>query len=1011
MNDALHPLPDTVLALKQVFGDACDAVRVEGDEPLLLDDPAYCYVTQGENHQLFCVGWRDGSAVGRRDYVTAVGSGQLLFAQAPNPDREDEPTVFLLGAPPGSHVLRIPTRLFIEAMADPERRAAVEQAFDSWIALLVSMLPSAPVPTRCDTVVAGLTLGPSTVPLRARAGIVWITLAHSPSRYGGVRVSEHDDSAPRQWPLTETTWVVGGIAGAPFSVRSSVSSVPLSTVGEWATGARTSTGADLLVRQRSSSFADEFYAFVVAWLARHRVGLLKARLELDALSSEAERDFVDDALSQLALVGRGERLADAGGSASPFERATEHIASWLEVPSIRIDFPSTRGKQARPNLGAIQTAIAQMTSVRARRVLLEGTWYTHDSGALLGFLLDDGDDVNDDRLNPVALIPLARGYELRDARSGEPRVVTAEIAERLHPQAYQFYPQLPDRPLTPLDVLRFSARRAYRDIGFVLVVGFGLGSLTTLVPILTGQVFDNLIPGAQRGLLLQLTLVLALVYGGQALFDVARGLAMLRAQTRMDSRLEAGIWDRLLSLPLPFFREYSAGDLASRAAGIGAIRDILAGTTLGAILAGLFSIWNFILLFAIDPRLAAAATVLVLIAAAPAVLATHYGLKRQRTVAAIDGRIEGLLLQLLTGISKLRVTAAESRAFAVWARLFAKRRDADLGAERAFVRISIFETIYPLVCSMVLFWMLAGAGGAKVSTGSYLAFATAFGMFLSATLHVVSAGLHSLAVVPMYERAKPILTHRIESQGGGARVELQGAIEVNHVSFRYDPKGPLILDDVSFQIAPDEFVALVGPSGSGKSTLLRLLLGFETCTEGGVYFDGHAISGLDVRAVRKQIGVVMQNSRVMAGTIFSNIVGATGLTIDDAWAAARNAALDKDVESMPMGMHTVIAQGGGTLSGGQKQRLLIARSLAADPRMVFFDEATSALDNVTQATVSESLESLRVTRVVIAHRLSTIRHADRIIVLEKGKIVQMGKFDELVAVPGAFQRLAKRQMA
>ena len=215
MNDALHPLPDTVLALKQVFGDACDAVRVEGDEPLLLDDPAYCYVTQGENHQLFCVGWRDGSAVGRRDYVTAVGSGQLLFAQAPNPDREDEPTVFLLGAPPGSHVLRIPTRLFIEAMADPERRAAVEQAFDSWIALLVSMLPSAPVPTRCDTVVAGLTLGPSTVPLRARAGIVWITLAHSPSRYGGVRVSEHDDSAPRQWPLTETTWVVGGIAGAP----------------------------------------------------------------------------------------------------------------------------------------------------------------------------------------------------------------------------------------------------------------------------------------------------------------------------------------------------------------------------------------------------------------------------------------------------------------------------------------------------------------------------------------------------------------------------------------------------------------------------------------------------------------------------------------------------------------------------------------------------------------------------------------------------------------------------
>jgi len=315
-----------------------------------------------------------------------------------------------------------------------------------------------------------------------------------------------------------------------------------------------------------------------------------------------------------------------------------------------------------------------------------------------------------------------------------------------------------------------------------------------------------------------------------------------------------------------------------------------------------------------------------------------------------------------------------------------------------------------MICTMVLYWMLAGSGRQKVTTGMFLAFSTAFGMFLSATLHVIEASLHSLAVIPMYERAKPILMQRAESQGSGARVELQGGIEVNHVSFRYDPKGPLILDDVSFQIAPDEFVALVGPSGSGKSTLLRLLLGFESCTEGGVFYDGHALSGLDVRAVRKQIGVVMQNSRVMGGDIFSNIVGATGLTQEDAWAAARNAALDADIEAMPMGMHTVIAQGGGTLSGGQKQRMLIARALAADPRIVFFDEATSALDNVTQATVSESLESLRVTRVVIAHRLSTIRHADRIVVLEKGRVVQVGRFEDLVDAPGPFQNLEKRQM-
>ncbi len=536
-----------------------------------------------------------------------------------------------------------------------------------------------------------------------------------------------------------------------------------------------------------------------------------------------------------------------------------------------------------------------------------------------------------------------------------------------------------------------------------------LGSLTTLIPLLTGQVFDTIIPGAERGLLLQLSMVLFFVYLGQGLFDVARGLALVRAQTRMDVTLEAAIWDRLLSLPLPFFRKYSAGDLASRAAGIGAIREVLAGTTLTALLGGVFSLWNLGFLYYVDPGLALAATGLVVLAGVPAALATRYALNRQREVAKLDGKIEGLLLQFFSGISKLRVTATENRAFSVWARLFARRRDQDLGAEWVNVRMSVFQSAFPILCSMVLYWMLAGTGEQKISTGQFLAFAVAFGLFLGATLHVVDAILHSLMVVPMYERAKPILSERSESQGGGVRPDLKGSIEVNHVSFRYDPEGPLVLDDVSVQIGADEFVALVGPSGSGKSTLLRLLLGFEDPTAGGIFYDGQALSGLDVRVVRRQIGVVMQNSRVMAGDILSNIVGSTGLGLDEATQAARAAALDKDVEAMPMGFHTVVSQGGGTLSGGQRQRLLIARALASQPRILFFDEATSALDNITQEVVSQSLEGLRVTRVVIAHRLSTIRHADKIVVLEGGRVVQTGRFEELMAVEGPFQALAKRQ--
>jgi len=242
------------------------------------------------------------------------------------------------------------------------------------------------------------------------------------------------------------------------------------------------------------------------------------------------------------------------------------------------------------------------------------------------------------------------------------------------------------------------------------------------------------------------------------------------------------------------------------------------------------------------------------------------------------------------------------------------------------------------------------------------------------------------------------------------RITLGGAIEVSHVSFRYAQDSPLVLDDITLRVEPGEFVAIVGPSGSGKSTLLRVLLGFETPAEGGVYYDGQALTGLDVRSVRQQIGVVLQHSQITAGDIYANIAGSSGLSLDDAWRAARAAAFDSDIEAMPMGMHTVLAQGGGTLSGGQRQRLLIARALAAQPKILFFDEATSALDNRTQAQVSESLAGLRVTRVVIAHRLSSIQNADKIVVLERGRVVQVGRFERLLQDGGTFGALARRQM-
>jgi ABC-type bacteriocin/lantibiotic exporter with double-glycine peptidase domain len=302
--------------------------------------------------------------------------------------------------------------------------------------------------------------------------------------------------------------------------------------------------------------------------------------------------------------------------------------------------------------------------------------------------------------------------------------------------------------------------------------------------------------------------------------------------------------------------------------------------------------------------------------------------------------------------------------------------------------------------------------GGSVSTGDFVAFNTAFAQFLFASAGITTAFTTILQAAPFYERAKPILQAlpEVDTQKPDPG-ELSGQVELNHVTFRYDPDGPLVLDDVTLRAEPGEFVAVVGPSGAGKSSLLRQLLGFEEPESGSVYYDDHDLSELNVQAVRRQMGVVLQNGRLMSGTIFQNIAGVSQLTMEGAWEAARMAGLDGDIEMMPMGMFTFLGEGSSTLSGGQRQRLMIARAIASRPRILLFDEATSALDNRTQAIVSSSLEALMATRIVIAHRLSTIMNADRIYVLDAGRVVQSGTYAELMELEGPFRDLATRQIA
>jgi len=660
--------------------------------------------------------------------------------------------------------------------------------------------------------------------------------------------------------------------------------------------------------------------------------------------------------------------------------------------------------------GDLLARICAASRIRSRRVILRDDWWRRDNGPLVAFrALDTEQKIR----RPVALLPTSpRGYDLVDPVERTRVPVDAAVAEGLSGDAHMLYTPLPERPLEAGDLLRLAFRDRRRDLTSVLLMGLGGGLLGLLVPILSGQVFGSVIPGADRGQLLQITLALILSAAAGAIFQVTRSIAVLRLGGKVDGVLQSAVWDRLLTLPATFFRRFTVGDLANRALGINTIRDMLTGNILTLALASLFSLFSFALLFYYSWRLALVAAALVLLLMAVTGGLVYLQLRHQREILRLQGRISSLLFGLIHGIAKLRIAGAETRAYARWADRFAEQRRRTLAAQRVANYQAAFNAVYGVLTSLTVFAVVAASTQESLSIGEFLAFNAAFGQFLSAALSVVAVFSSVLAVVPVYERLKPILETVPEVDASKAEPgELTGEIEFSHVSFRYHEDSPPVLHDVSFRAGPGELIGLVGPSGAGKSTCLRLILGFEKATAGSIYFDGQDLAGLAVQAVRRQIGVVLQSGRPMAGSIFSNIVGSSILGIDDAWDAAQAAGLEDDIKAMPMGMHTVISEGAETFSGGQKQRILIARAIVNRPRIILFDEATSALDNRTQEIVSRSLERLKATRIIIAHRLSTIRNADRIYVIEGGRVVEEGTYQELLRRGGSFARLAERQIA
>jgi NHLM bacteriocin system ABC transporter ATP-binding protein len=652
--------------------------------------------------------------------------------------------------------------------------------------------------------------------------------------------------------------------------------------------------------------------------------------------------------------------------------------------------------------------ISGASGLRTRRVKLKGQWWKDDHGPLLCTLSASG--------VPVALLPDRAGYyELLEPSSGARTRVDSTVAATLDLTAYVFYRPFPEGQLKPLSLLLFGLVGSWSDLRLIAWLAIGAGLVATFVPIATGVLYDSVIPSAEKTLLLQMVAGLAVGSFVGGIFQLVQGLAQLRFLGRLEASLEAAVWDRLLNLPVTFFRRFSSGDLATRAASIYQIQQAVSGAVLSSLLAGFFCVFNISLLFYYGPILGFVAMAILVVSGAVMSALFALQLRYQRPQLDLDGKISGFNIQILTSIAKIRVSAAERRAMEKWSILYSHLKALRVKFRKVGMVSAIFQASLPLVLTLAIFAVLAqiwDPDDPSIPTGRFLAFTAALTAVISGVMTAVGNLAEVLAVKPMYDRMRPILEEEPETRGSRKDPgRLSGSIEMAHVNFRYKPDGPLILKDVSLKADPGEFIALVGPSGSGKSTILRLLIRFEFPESGSIFYDGQRLADLDIQAVRRQLGVVLQGGRLLSGSIYESIAGGFQLTMEDALEAARMAALAQDIEAMPMGMHTAIGEGGAGLSGGQRQRLLIARAIVRRPKIVLFDEATSALDNIGQEQVSRSLEGLQATRIVIAHRLSTVRNADRIYVIVRGQIVESGSYDELMAMEGVFSQLAKRQIA
>lgn len=718
------------------------------------------------------------------------------------------------------------------------------------------------------------------------------------------------------------------------------------------------------------------------------------KLHKKELADEAQFEDAIDALRDAVI---GNRLKNALSNAEVESSAVNEVLKYFHCKYKEQPLP--------PEIDTLEKQLdyrMRPFGIMYRPVNLDRGWYKHAVGIMIGTLKEDG--------SAVVLRPgKFGGYVMIDSRSIKRIRLNSKTEKLLDEDALCFYPPLPSKSLTVKDLTKFmTAQLSAADIFFYIGAMAATALLGLLSPMFTKWLFGTVLESQN----LRVLAALACFMVGYAICSMClstfQSLVKTRISTKQDVVVQAAVLSRIVNLPPSFFRNYSSGELYYKTQSVQAICSTMFNTIGTTGLTSLFSIIYIVQIFDFAPALVVPSVLIILFSFVLTVLTSYIQAKHSELQLDASAKTSGLTYSVVKGIQKVKLAGAEKRMFSKWGKTYSKEAGLEYNPPVFLKMNGVINMIITLFGTLILYNTAIKSG---VSVDNYYAFSSAYGLVGGAFTSLAGVATAAASILPMMKMAEPILKTCPENQEGKETVtQLYGKIEISNLCFRYEEGMPNVIENLNINVEPGEYLAIVGSTGCGKSTILRLLLGFETPSQGAIFYDRHNIQDIDLHSLRKLIGVVQQNSRLFPGSILSNItIVEPELTEEDAWKAAEIASVADDIREMPMGMHTVISEGQGGISGGQKQRILIARAIAPGPKILFFDEATSALDNITQKKISDAIDALNCTRIVIAHRLSTIKNADRILYFENGGIAEEGTYDELIAKNGKFAMLVERQ--